>query len=163
MGRQSGGAATATLKIWRRFRNTNGVPGRWGLQSEKAFRYTLVGILEKNFGVQVANVTDYDDRGVVFERSDQVEVDVIVKNGLLLICELKSSIGKVRMCIFERKARFYEQCHQRTANRLIVISPMNDRRAGAQGSGAVGDRDPWRFDRGGGIMRRRKIGGWSGF
>ena len=52
-----------------------------------------MGILEKNFGVQVANVTDHNDRGVVFERPDQVEVDVIVKNGLLLICELKSSIG----------------------------------------------------------------------
>ena len=88
-----------------------------------------MGILEKNFGVQVANVTDHNDRGVVFERTDQVEVDVIVKNDLLLIYELKSSIGKVRMCIFERKARFCEQCHQRTANRLIVISPMIDARA----------------------------------
>lgn len=33
------------------------------------------------------------------------------------------------MCIFEREAQFYEQCHQRTANRLIVISPMIDARA----------------------------------
>ncbi len=33
------------------------------------------------------------------------------------------------MYIFERKARFYEQRHQRTANRLIGISPMIDARA----------------------------------
>ena len=33
------------------------------------------------------------------------------------------------MYIFERKARYYEQRHQRTANRLIVISPMIDARA----------------------------------
>jgi len=33
------------------------------------------------------------------------------------------------MYIFERKARFYEQRHQRTADRLIVISPMIDARA----------------------------------
>ncbi|MFZ4701354.1 MAG: hypothetical protein ACOYMG_14990 [Candidatus Methylumidiphilus sp.] len=56
-------------------------------------------------------------------------MDVIIKNGMLLICELKSSIDKAVMYIFERKARFYEQRHQRTANRLIVISPMIDARA----------------------------------
>jgi len=102
---------------------------RWGLQSEKAFRDALAGILEKNFGVEVVNVNEYDDEGVVFGRPDQVELDVIIQNGLLLICELKSSIDKAGMYIFERKARYYEQRHQRTANRLIVISPMIDARA----------------------------------
>ena len=102
---------------------------RWGLQSEKAFRDALAGILEKNFGVEVVNVNEYDDQGVVFGRPDQIELDVIIQNGLLLICELKFSIDKAGMYIFERKARYYEQRHQRTANRLIVISPMIDARA----------------------------------
>ena len=79
--------------------------------------------------MQVINVQDYDDQGDVFGRPDQVELDVIIKNGLLLICELKSSIDKAGMYIFERKARFYERRHQRQANRLIVISPMIDARA----------------------------------
>ena len=102
---------------------------RWGLQSEKAFRDALAGILEKNFGVEVVNVNEYDDEGVVFGRPDQIELDVIIQNGMLLICELKSSIDNAGMYIFERKARYYEQRHQRTANRLIVISPMIDARA----------------------------------
>ena len=85
--------------------------------------------MEKNFGVQVVNVNEYDDQGEVFGRPDQVELDVILKNGLLSICELKSSIDKAEMYIFERKARFYEKRHQRTANRLIVIAPMIDARA----------------------------------
>ncbi|MDG4560240.1 MAG: DUF3782 domain-containing protein [Candidatus Competibacter sp.] len=110
-------------------RGIGALGSRWGLQSEKAFRDALAGILEKNFGVQVVNVNEYDDQGEVFGRPDQVELDVIIKNGLLLICELKSSIDKAGMYIFERKARFYEQRHQRTANRLIVISPMIDARA----------------------------------
>ena len=58
-----------------------------------------------------------------------MELDIIVKDGLLLICELKSSIDKAGMYIFERKARFYEKRHRRQANRLIVISPMIDPRA----------------------------------
>ena len=110
-------------------RSIGALGSRWGLQSEKACRDALAGILEKNFGVQVLNVNEYDDQGTVFGRPDQIELDVIIQNGLLLICELKSSIDKAGMYIFERKARFYEQRHQRTANRLIVISPMIDARA----------------------------------
>ncbi len=110
-------------------RSIGALGARWGMQSEAAFRNALAGILEKSFGVEVLNVNEYDDRGEVFGRPDQVELDVIIKNGLLLICELKSSIDKAGMYSFERKARFYEKRHQRKADRLIVISPMIDARA----------------------------------
>ncbi|MDS4018978.1 MAG: DUF3782 domain-containing protein [Candidatus Competibacter sp.] len=66
-------------------RGIGALGSRWGLQSEKAFRDASAGILEKNFGVQVVNVNEYDDWGEVFGRPDQVELDMIVKNGLLLI------------------------------------------------------------------------------
>lgn len=79
--------------------------------------------------MQVVNVNEYDDQGEVFGRPDQIELDVIIKNGLLLICELKPSIDKAGMYSFERKARFYEKRHGRQASRLIVISPMIDARA----------------------------------
>jgi hypothetical protein len=110
-------------------RSIGALGSRWGLQSEKAFRDALAGILERKLDVQVVNVNEYDDEGVVFGRPDQVELDVIIKNGLLIICELKSSIDEAGMYSFERKARFYEKRHQRQANRLIVISPMIDARA----------------------------------
>jgi hypothetical protein len=110
-------------------RSIGALGSRWGTQSEAAFRNALAGILEKNFDVQVLNVSEYDDEGVVFGRPEQVELDVIIKNGLLLICELKSSIDKAGMYSFERKARFYEKRHARKAERLIVISPMIDPRA----------------------------------
>jgi hypothetical protein len=110
-------------------RSIGALGSRWGLQSEKAFRDALAGILEQSFGVQVLNVNEFDDQGVVFGRPDQVELDVIIRNGLLILCELRSSIDQAGMYIFERKARFYEQRHQRTANRLIVISPMIDPKA----------------------------------
>jgi hypothetical protein len=113
-----------------RFERSVGALGsRWGLQSERAFRDALAGILEESFGVDVVNVNDYDDTGEVFGRPEQIELDVIIKNGLLIICELKSSIDKAGMYIFERKARFYEKRHGRSASRLIVISPMIDAKA----------------------------------
>ena len=110
-------------------RGIGALGARWGIQSEAAFRNALAGILEQNFGVQVINVNEFDDQGVVFGRPEQVEIDIIIKNGLLLICEMKSSIDKAGMYIFERKARFYEERHERKAQRLIVISPMIDPKA----------------------------------
>ena len=110
-------------------RSIGALGSRWGVQTETAFRNALAGILEKNFGVQVLSIMEYDDEGTVFGRPDQVEIDIIVKDGLLLICELKSSIDKAGMYAFERKAQFYEKRHQRKASRLLVISPMVDPRA----------------------------------
>lgn len=110
-------------------RSIGGLGARWGLRSEKAFRDALGGILEKTFGVEVINVNEYDDQGEVFGRPEQIEIDVIIRNGLLILCELKSSIDKAGMYSFERKARFYERRHQRQANRLIVVSPMIESRA----------------------------------
>ncbi len=110
-------------------RSITALGARWGIKSESAFRNALVGILETSFAVQVLNITDYDDEGKVFGRPDRIELDVIIKNGLLIICELKSSMSRSDMYTFERKVRFYEQRHQRQANRMLVISPMVDTRA----------------------------------
>jgi len=110
-------------------RSIGALGARWGLQSEAAFRNALAGILEESFGVTVRNVCEFDDEGEVFGRPDQVELDIIVKNGLLLILELKSSIDKAGMYAFERKVRFYEKRHQRQADRRIVISPMIEPKA----------------------------------
>jgi hypothetical protein len=102
---------------------------RWGLSSEAAFRNGLKAILEKSFGVEVKNVTEYDAEGRVFGKPDQVELDVIIHNGLLILCEIKSSISKSDMVIFSHKTDFYEQKHDRKADRKLVISPMVDDRA----------------------------------
>jgi len=114
----------------RRHDSTIGALGaRWGLHTEQSFRNALKGILEDSFGVQVLNVTEFDDAGEVFGRPDQVELDVIIQDGTLILCEIKSSISKSDMYAFERKVRFYEKRHERKAQRTLVISPMVDRRA----------------------------------
>jgi hypothetical protein len=97
---------------------------RWGLASEQSFREALKGILEKSFGVQVLNINELDDEGLVFGQPDQVEIDVIIQNGTVILCELKASMSKADIYLFERKVRFYEQRHQRPVQRKLVISPM---------------------------------------
>ncbi len=97
---------------------------RWGLYSEGSFRNALKGILVESFGVEVSSITEYDDQGEVFGRPEQIELDLLIKNGLLLICEIKSSMSKADMYIFEKKVQFYEKRHERQAKRKLVISPM---------------------------------------
>ncbi|MCM1984037.1 PD-(D/E)XK nuclease family protein [Lyngbya confervoides] len=114
----------------RRYESTIGALGsRWGLYSEASFRNALKGILEESFGVQVLNITDFDDAGEVFGRPDQIELDLIIKNGDVIVCEIKSSLSKADMYTFDRKVAFYQKRHQRPVSRKLVISPMVDDRA----------------------------------
>ncbi|MGC9397511.1 MAG: PD-(D/E)XK nuclease family protein, partial [Anaerolineae bacterium] len=116
--------------LHRKHDSTLGALGaRWGLHTEQSFRNALKGILEDSFDVKVLNVTEYDEKGEVFGRPDQVELDVIITNGTLILCEIKSSISKSEMYTFERKVRYYEKRHQRKADRALVISPMVEQRA----------------------------------
>ncbi len=114
----------------KRFDSTIGALGsRWGLASEASFRNALKGILQESFGVEVLNLNLYDQEGEVFGRPDQVEIDLIIKNGLTIACEIKSSIDKAGMYSFGRKVDFYARHEQREIGRKIVISPMVDSRA----------------------------------
>ena len=54
---------------------------------------------------------------------------MIIQDGTLILCEIKSSMSKADMYIFERKVRFYEKRHERKADRALVISPMVEERA----------------------------------
>jgi hypothetical protein len=97
---------------------------RWGIMSEDAFRNALRGILEENFGVKVERVQYKDESGEVFGRPDQVELDVVIYNGQMLVCEIKASVSRGDVYIFERKVRSYEKRVGRKADRAILISPM---------------------------------------
>ena len=117
-------------KANKRYDSTIGALGsRWGLYSEASFRNGLKGILQDSFGVEVINLNEYDHDGEVFGRPEQVEIDVIIKNGVVILCEIKSNIDKGGMYLFDRKVAFYEKHHHRTVNRKLVISPMVDPRA----------------------------------
>ena len=114
-------------KVNRRYDSTIGALGsRWGVYSEASFRNGIQAILVESFGVEVLNLQESDPEGEVFGRPDQVEIDVIIKNGLVIVCELKSSISKSDMYTFDRKVAFYEKRYQRSVNRKLVISPMVD-------------------------------------
>ena len=102
---------------------------RWGIAAESSFRNGLKAILENRFDVQVSNVTEYDHEGSVFGQPDQVELDIIIRDGEIIACEIKSSMSRYDMYAFHRKVRFYEKLHNCEVTAMMVISPMADQYA----------------------------------
>ncbi len=116
-------------KLHNKYENSIGALGaRWGLRSESSFRNALKGILEKDFGLEVLHIIDYDASGEVFGYPEQIEIDILIKNGFRIACEIKSSISKAEMYIFAKKINFYQKLHNKPITRKIVISPMVDPR-----------------------------------
>ena len=80
-------------------RKIGALGARWGIGSERAFRHALAAVLTESFGVEVLNINEYDDAGEVFGRPDQIELDIIVRNGTLIIFELKSSTDRSQLYV----------------------------------------------------------------
>lgn len=109
----------------RRIDRTLGALGaRWGLSSEYAFREAIKSVFKEFTNLRVEHYISYDKKGDVFGGPEQVEIDVVLRNGSLWLMEIKSSISKPEVYTFIRKAEFYEKEKGRKADRLIIVSPM---------------------------------------
>ena len=116
--------AQAQINFTRTFDSKMGALGaRWGLDTEESFRQGMRAILE-DVGFKVEHYLVYDGEGKVFDRPDQVELDVIVRDGKLMLIEIKSSTGRADVAAFHRKVRFYEEREGRKADRRIMVSPF---------------------------------------
>jgi len=112
-------------RVDHRIDHTIGALGaRWGVATEATFRKALRGILEDTFGVKVERVEYKDASGEVFGRPDIVELDILIRDGEVLVCELKSSTSRSDVYTFERKVRFYEKRSGRKVHRALLISPI---------------------------------------
>ena len=111
----------------KRFHHTvQGLGARWGLQSEEAFRNGLAAILTDELGFRVERYEGYDDSGSVFGHPEQVEMDVIIRNSSVIAIEIKSSVSRGDLALFQRKVAFFEQIENVTVNRRFFISPFVD-------------------------------------
>jgi hypothetical protein len=105
-----------------------GLGARWGLQTEEAFRQGMRTILQE-IGFTTEQFLDYDAAGEVFGHPDQIELDVIVKNGKVMVLEVKSSLDRGNTHLFDRKIGFYERKTGRRVDRKLIVTPYADARA----------------------------------
>ncbi|WP_376788599.1 PD-(D/E)XK nuclease family protein [Thermoflexus sp.] len=101
---------------------------RWGLSSEAAFRDGMAALL-REAGWRVERFLAMDSEGYVFGRPDQVEIDVVIRDGEAILIEIRSSVSRGDVAIFQRKVEFYARHTGIPVARRILISPMVDPRA----------------------------------
>ena len=124
---ESSASRAYTDNAIRRFNHTvQGLGARWGLMSEEAFRNGLAAILTDELGFRVEKYEGYDDSGSVFGQPEQVEMDVIIRNASVIAIEIKSSVSRGDLSLFQRKIAFFEQTENVTVNRRFFISPFVD-------------------------------------
>lgn len=101
---------------------------RWGIKSERSFRNALKGLLEESFPVRVERYETTDLEGEVFEGhpGSKIEFDLIIRDGEIIVAELKSSISAADVLLFEKKVKFFEKKEGKKVSKKIIISPMID-------------------------------------
>ncbi|MCX7969359.1 MAG: DUF3782 domain-containing protein [Armatimonadetes bacterium] len=100
----------------------------WSLESERAFRAGLKGILEQRFGATVTQWRRYDEQDFVIGVPSWVEADVLIHNDEHLLIEIKAHVSRGDISEFRRLGQFYEQVTG-VKPRLIIISPSVDEHA----------------------------------
>jgi len=110
-------------------RQISALGARWGLMSEEAFREGLRGILEKEFGVKVEKWRTYDEEGLVYGYSSEIEVDLVVKDGKTLLIEISSHVRPSDVTSFVKKAELYERKTGKRPDRLIMVTPYVEEKA----------------------------------
>ncbi|MDL1957107.1 MAG: DUF3782 domain-containing protein [Candidatus Desulfofervidus auxilii] len=112
-------------RVDRRIDRTIGALGaRWGISTEYAFREAIKSVIEELTGLKVERYLSYDSEGEVFGWPDQVELDIVIKDGMVWVMEIKSSVSKSEVYTFLRKVNFYEKKENKKVLRKIIVSPM---------------------------------------
>ena len=102
---------------------------RWGVESEEAFREAMKGILERILGTaMVERWTYFDSEGEVFGHPAQVEVDLLIRDGVHVLVEVKASVSDADVAKLWRVGRLYEKATG-VKPRLVIVSPFVDERA----------------------------------
>jgi len=105
-----------------------GLGARWGIQTEEAFRNAMKTILEE-VGFRAKRYLTYDTEGEVFGRPDQVELDVVIQDGKVIVLEIKSSLDREHVHLFSRKVAFYARKTGQQVARQVIVTPYTERGA----------------------------------
>jgi len=123
IGRVEEELAKLRAEVERGFRRLDALGTRWGMMSEKAFRDGLRGVVEEELGLRVERWTAYDEEGKVFGFPSEVEVDVAVKDGKVILIEITSHARPYEVSLFKKKADLYAEKEDRRPDRLVIITP----------------------------------------
>lgn len=95
---------------------------RWGIFAEHTFKNAISGLLLKKLDVkEVKKWRVYDKEGTVFGRPCWVEADIILKNNVHYLIEIKSSASTWDVGAFYRIGKLYKK-KEGVKPKLILVS-----------------------------------------
>ena len=107
-------------------RKLTALGARWGVESEDAFRNAMKGVVGDILGVAAVSRWAYFDReGVVYGYPSQVEVDVVIKNGVHILVEVKASVSSGDVLELSKIGKLYELVTG-VKPRLLLVTPFID-------------------------------------
>ena len=105
------------------------IGARWGMMTEAAFRNSVQRLFADQPDVRVEHWREHDAQGKVFGYPSDVDIDVVIRDGLLVLVEVKSSISSGDVTEFARRVEFYRVMTGQRPGRLLMIGPYADERA----------------------------------
>jgi len=107
-------------------RKLTALGARWGVESEDAFRNAMKGVVGDILGVAAVSRWAYFDReGVVYGYPSQVEVDMVIKNGVHILVEVKASVSSGDVLELSKIGKLYELVTG-VKPRLLLVTPFID-------------------------------------
>ena len=107
-------------------RRISALGARWGIMTEEAFREGIKGLLEKELGLKVERWIGADSEGEVYGFPSQIEVDVSVHNGRIILIEVSSHVRRSDVAALKKKALVYEKITNNKPDRLLIVTPYVD-------------------------------------
>ena len=98
---------------------------RWGLVAEDVFRQGVAEILSEA-GWNVSREVLLDKEGYVYGYPSPIEIDVVVKDGKVILVEITSWLKRESIAPLARKREFYEKVKGVKVSEVIVITAYID-------------------------------------
>ena len=98
---------------------------RWGVLSEEAFREGVREIL-RDAGYTVERWLYYDADGFVYGHPSEVELDIIIRDNLVMAVEITSAVKRSDLAVTRRKAELYMKATGKSVSMVMVITPYID-------------------------------------
>jgi hypothetical protein len=94
---------------------------RWGDRAEETFRRGLLETV-RGVGYKVEHYHGQDPEGFINHRPRSFDLDVLIRNGEVVVAEIKSNASGADVTEFHRSVLLYEQQTGRRAGKRILVA-----------------------------------------
>ena len=102
---------------------------RFGVLTEVSFRETMKYVVEEIFGVgKVDKWIYHDEKGIVYGYPSIIEVDLLVKDDLHILIEVKSRVSRGDVATLYRKGLLYKEV-KKVEPKLVILGGFIDKDA----------------------------------